>query len=142
DRPCVLISSTKLGGIGRSLQCLTALRSKGIDVRAVIHLGNRDAFTCDQVERHSGLPVFALEPPSEFTPSSLLSCAERQRHDLEWLRNSLRREREAASGAADDRRAVWHPYTPLVGADDPLVCVGAHDEFLELADGRRVIDAI
>ena len=40
------------------------------------------------------------------------------------------------------RRCVWHPYTPLVGADEPLVCVGAEDEFLHLADGRRVIDAI
>jgi adenosylmethionine---8-amino-7-oxononanoate aminotransferase len=37
---------------------------------------------------------------------------------------------------------VWHPYTPLTVADEPLVCVGAHDEYLELADGRRVIDAI
>jgi adenosylmethionine-8-amino-7-oxononanoate aminotransferase len=43
---------------------------------------------------------------------------------------------------ADDCRNVWHPYTPLVGAAEPLACIGAHDEFLELVDGRRVIDAI
>ncbi len=43
---------------------------------------------------------------------------------------------------ADDRRCVWHPYTPLEGSADPLVVVGAKDEFLELADGSRVIDGI
>src|SRR5262249_43140169 len=41
-----------------------------------------------------------------------------------------------------DRRYVWHPYTSLGDADDPLVCSGAQDEFLHLADGRTVIDAI
>ncbi len=41
-----------------------------------------------------------------------------------------------------DRAAVWHPYTPLAGADDPLPVVGAEAEFLELADGRTLIDAI
>jgi adenosylmethionine-8-amino-7-oxononanoate aminotransferase len=41
-----------------------------------------------------------------------------------------------------DRQAVWHPYTSLGDANPPLVCVGARDEFLQLADGRRVIDAI
>jgi adenosylmethionine-8-amino-7-oxononanoate aminotransferase len=41
-----------------------------------------------------------------------------------------------------DRRHVWHPYTSLRESDAPLVSVAAQDEFLELADGRRVIDAI
>src|SRR5262249_18406006 len=41
-----------------------------------------------------------------------------------------------------DRKVVWHPYTALREADPPLVCVGAKDEFLELADGRRTIDGI
>src|SRR5207249_8737021 len=41
-----------------------------------------------------------------------------------------------------DRRCVWHPYTSLGDPDPPLVSVAAQDEFLWLADGRRVIDAI
>src|SRR5207253_2940923 len=41
-----------------------------------------------------------------------------------------------------DRSAVWHPYTSLRDSDAPLVCVGAEDEYLFLADGRKVIDGI
>jgi adenosylmethionine---8-amino-7-oxononanoate aminotransferase len=41
-----------------------------------------------------------------------------------------------------DRRCVWHPYTRLDDADDPLAVVGADAEFLYLADGRRIIDGI
>src|SRR6185369_16952657 len=41
-----------------------------------------------------------------------------------------------------DRHCVWHPYSALQGADEPLAVVAAEDEFLTLADGRRVIDGI
>jgi adenosylmethionine-8-amino-7-oxononanoate aminotransferase len=43
---------------------------------------------------------------------------------------------------ARDRAAVWHPYTSLGDPIDPLPVVGADREFLHLADGRRIIDAI
>jgi adenosylmethionine-8-amino-7-oxononanoate aminotransferase len=38
--------------------------------------------------------------------------------------------------------AVWHPYTSLQSPDLPLPVVAAEDEFLTLANGRRVIDGI
>jgi adenosylmethionine-8-amino-7-oxononanoate aminotransferase len=41
-----------------------------------------------------------------------------------------------------DAQSVWHPYTSLRSPDPPLVCAGAQDEFLHLADGRKVIDGI
>src|SRR5439155_17945032 len=41
-----------------------------------------------------------------------------------------------------DRLHVWHPYTPLREPDRPLHSIAAQDEYLQLADGRRVIDAI
>jgi adenosylmethionine-8-amino-7-oxononanoate aminotransferase len=43
---------------------------------------------------------------------------------------------------AADRRSVWHPYTSLRPSAEPLPVVAAEAEFLHLADGRRVIDAI
>ena len=43
---------------------------------------------------------------------------------------------------ARDRAFVWHPYTPLAGGADPLPVVSAKGEFLHLADGRTLIDAI
>jgi adenosylmethionine---8-amino-7-oxononanoate aminotransferase len=40
-----------------------------------------------------------------------------------------------------DSQVLWHPYSPLLGAD-PLVVERAEQEFLYLAGGRRIIDLI
>jgi adenosylmethionine-8-amino-7-oxononanoate aminotransferase len=143
-RPCVLVSSAKLGAIGRTLQCLSALASAGIQPRAVVLLGERDAFAEEQIRRHRpDLIVVALHGPSQWTAEAFRRCADEQRNALEQVRNALATAPTKQNHiAANDQRCVWHPYTPLVGADEPLVCVAAQDEFLELADGRRVIDGI
>jgi adenosylmethionine-8-amino-7-oxononanoate aminotransferase len=142
--PRVLISSTRLGGVGRTLQSLTALRAEGLAPSAVVLLGERDPYTDAAVRQHAPeLTLVTLSPPAEWTSPALAACAENQREQFLQLKNALERRREADRQiCAEDRRCVWHPYTPLVGADEPLVCVGAEDEFLELADGRRVIDGI
>jgi len=41
-----------------------------------------------------------------------------------------------------DRRHVWRPYTQMKTAPPPLPVVRARGVWLELADGRRVLDAI
>jgi adenosylmethionine-8-amino-7-oxononanoate aminotransferase len=41
----------------------------------------------------------------------------------------------------DDARACWHPYTQHALDPEPLPVVGARGAWLELADGRRVLDA-
>ncbi|MEO5599300.1 MAG: adenosylmethionine--8-amino-7-oxononanoate transaminase [Cyclobacteriaceae bacterium] len=41
-----------------------------------------------------------------------------------------------------DRTNIWHPFTPLQGADDPLVITSAEGVYLKTADGRQIIDAI
>ena len=48
----------------------------------------------------------------------------------------------ASSLIARDRAAVWHPYTSLADPIDPLPVVSAEREFLRLADGRTLIDAV
>ncbi len=42
----------------------------------------------------------------------------------------------------DDRRFVWHPYTQMKTAPPPLPVVRAEGAYLELADGRRLLDGI
>jgi adenosylmethionine-8-amino-7-oxononanoate aminotransferase len=49
---------------------------------------------------------------------------------------------ECAELIRRDRAAVWHPYTSLAASEDPLPVVGAEAEYLELADGRKLIDGI
>jgi adenosylmethionine-8-amino-7-oxononanoate aminotransferase len=41
-----------------------------------------------------------------------------------------------------DARVCWHPYTQHGLERDPLPVVGAHGAWLELADGRRILDGI
>ncbi|MBI2805962.1 MAG: adenosylmethionine--8-amino-7-oxononanoate transaminase [Planctomycetes bacterium] len=147
QRPCVLVSSSKLGTIGRTLQAVAALRSEGIEPSGIILLGERDPFALAQLDEHlAGSLVIALEPPTLWTPAGLRECADRQAGELQRLHatrfQSKRIDDRIGMLSHEDRRCVWHPYTPLVGAAEPLVCVGARDEFLELADGRRVIDGI
>jgi adenosylmethionine---8-amino-7-oxononanoate aminotransferase len=41
-----------------------------------------------------------------------------------------------------DKDHIWHPYTPLLGADDPILIEAAEGIYLKTTDGRRIIDAI
>jgi adenosylmethionine-8-amino-7-oxononanoate aminotransferase len=41
-----------------------------------------------------------------------------------------------------DRAHVWHPYTQMLTAPPPLPVVAAQGAWLELADGRRLLDGI
>jgi adenosylmethionine-8-amino-7-oxononanoate aminotransferase len=141
-RPGVLVTSTRLGCIGRTLQTCTALRSQGIALGAIVLLGPRDRYAEEVIQQHAAVPAIALEPPDEWTTPALRACVERQRSELERLHEMWGKLPACRDIGDDDRRTVWHPYTPLLGADEPLPCVGAVDEFLELADGRKVIDAI
>jgi adenosylmethionine-8-amino-7-oxononanoate aminotransferase len=52
------------------------------------------------------------------------------------------RGEEEQSLLTRDAAYIWHPYTPLRPANPPLPVVSAQAEFLHLADGRRLIDAV
>jgi adenosylmethionine-8-amino-7-oxononanoate aminotransferase len=41
-----------------------------------------------------------------------------------------------------DKKLVWHPFTPLEGADEPLLIQSAEGIYLNTPDGRKIIDAI
>jgi adenosylmethionine-8-amino-7-oxononanoate aminotransferase len=48
----------------------------------------------------------------------------------------------AAAWTDLDRRHVWHPYTQMLGAPDPVPVVRGEGAYLITADGRRILDAI
>jgi adenosylmethionine-8-amino-7-oxononanoate aminotransferase len=146
--PSVLIASTAVGAIGRTLQCLQALETHAIRPAAVVLVGQPDAFTVEQIARHwPSAKVFALQPPADWDLAGVLRCSHEQRAVLEAIRSHLAavttgRQSEQVDLLERDRRYVWHPYTSLREPSPPLVAVAAQDEFLWLADGRRVIDGI
>jgi adenosylmethionine-8-amino-7-oxononanoate transaminase/dethiobiotin synthase len=154
--PAALAASSALGAIGRTLQTLAGLETQGVRPRAIVLVGPEDRYAEAEIRKHSrGVPVFSLQSPNAFaldydgtwTPELVAAAAAAQRHVLDAIRQSLMPEaapsrRHGSDWLTRDRRGVWHPYTSLASSVDPLVCVGADREFLHLADGQRVIDAI
>jgi adenosylmethionine-8-amino-7-oxononanoate aminotransferase len=41
-----------------------------------------------------------------------------------------------------DKEFIWHPFTPLVAGNEPIVVRSAHGVYLETSDGRKILDAI
>ncbi len=142
--PVVLVSPSAVGAVGRTLAAARALSDAGVRPSAVVLMGEPDEYAAGQIAKHAGGLVVSLRMPvGEWTPDSLQAAADRQRADLEGVRATFDRANEVhGEVVARDRAAVWHPYTPLAGAADPLPVVTAEREFLHLADGRTLIDAV
>ena len=144
--PAVLVSSSALGAVGRCLALLRVLRSEGVDVRAVVLIGPPDEYAEGEIEKRGQTPVVGLRPPARWDPDGLSAALAQQRQPLAELRHRLTRSRQDSEATEDlvrrDAEQIWHPYTPLRDPDPPLVVTGAADEFLELADGRRLVDGI
>jgi adenosylmethionine-8-amino-7-oxononanoate aminotransferase len=147
--PAVLVTPSAVGAVGRTLQCLQALASYAVGSIAVILVGQPDTFAAEQLERHwPAVRVFALLPPAAWDVEEIARAGREQRTVLEAIRSCLadasraRQRPEVEELLERDRRSVWHPYSSLREPDPPLISIAAQDEFLWLADGRRVIDAI
>ena len=151
--PRVLVVSSAVGAIGRTLQCLAALEAEYLSPRVVVLVGRPDEYAALEIDRHTDLDVFSLQPPSSYDQDAVRRCAEDQHQTLVTVELALgfsppsMTRRDAITPISQelissDQSAVWHPYTPLGERDAPLPCLGAKDEFLHLHDGRKVIDAI
>jgi adenosylmethionine-8-amino-7-oxononanoate aminotransferase len=156
----ILVTSSAVGAVGRSLQTFLALDVQGIQPRAVVLLGQADPFAEAEIGKHRpAVRVFSLDLPREWSMEGIQAAARAGGATLGALRSLIpSRDREGAGGTAPlphglgsevaedlvrrDRHAIWHPYTSLRDPDAPLIAAAAQDEFLWLADGRCVIDGI
>lgn len=41
-----------------------------------------------------------------------------------------------------DKTHIWHPFTPMIGAPEPIMITSAQGLYLHTADGRRIMDAV
>jgi adenosylmethionine-8-amino-7-oxononanoate aminotransferase len=154
--PLVLVASSAVGAVGRTLQAVAGMNDYGLRPTAIVLLGAPDAFAVRQLERHTGTATFSITLSESWTAESFRATVARNRPELDRLRHRLSVAGVTDPGPASlrpatedgpdliarDRASVWHPYTALAPLDDPLPVVGADAEFLELADGRRLIDGI
>jgi adenosylmethionine-8-amino-7-oxononanoate aminotransferase len=140
--PVVLVASSAVGAVGRVLSALRALA--GVAVSAVVLLGERDEFAENQIAKHTGLRVVSWRlPAGEWTTETLRSCEPRGLPPWSSNANSTGVNPVARQDLIPrDRATLWHPYTSLADPVDPLSVVSAEREFIHLADGRTLIDAI
>jgi adenosylmethionine-8-amino-7-oxononanoate aminotransferase len=145
--PVILIGSSTIGAIGRMLAAYEALH--GTSVIAAVLLGSPDSFAEEQIHQYTRLPVFslAMPQPSHWDASTLRHVSQSQRFVLQAIDQLVEQYYDERSRSGRllnelDRQYVWHPYTPLLESVEPLPVVAAEEEYLYLADGRRVIDAI
>ncbi|MCE9561977.1 MAG: adenosylmethionine--8-amino-7-oxononanoate transaminase [Planctomycetes bacterium] len=141
--PVVLVASSAVGAVGRVLSALRAM--SGVDASAVVLLGERDEFAETQISKHTGLRVVSWRlPDGEWNTSSLRESASTFSGDPSEVTNPTcpRWGHRLTNLVQRDRAALWHPYTSLCDPVDPLPVVSAEREFLHLADGRTLIDAI
>jgi adenosylmethionine-8-amino-7-oxononanoate aminotransferase len=154
NSPCLLVTSSAVGAVGRSLQCLRALAVSGITPVGVVLIGEPDPFAVEQIVRHRQEgKVCSIVAPKIWNAAGIATAATDSRAVLLSLKASVESTSKSAiystgedsaarSLVERDLRAVWHPYTSLGETIAPHVCGGAQDEFLHLNDGRHVIDAI
>ncbi len=141
----VLVSSSALGAVGRTLSVLAALAGHGVRPAAIALFGPPDPFAEEMLARHAPeVPCIAVAPPAEWNAAGFAAAAAAQAPAFARLAAALGETTPPVPPADDLLRAdaayVWHPYSPLRSAEPPLAVVGAEAEFLHLADGRRVID--
>jgi len=123
----ILVGSSAVGAVGRVLQCLRAIRTEGIVPAAIVLIGPEDPYAEEMLRRfHPEVHSFG-------------KCEQREK--LETIRRATLRALPVRI-VERDAQSIWHPYTSLQDPDPPLEVVDAQHEFLILADGRRVIDAI
>ncbi len=141
--PVVLVASSAVGAVGRTLAAIRAM--PGIDVALVALLGELDEYAAEEITKHSGLQVVSLRMPvGEWTTETLREAAAQLREPLVKLLGEPRGSSPwpSINLPARDRALLWHPYTSLGDPAEPLPVVSAEREFLHLSVGRTLIDAI
>jgi adenosylmethionine-8-amino-7-oxononanoate aminotransferase len=145
EYPSILVSSSAVGAIGRVVGQVKAMRSEAYSPRAIVLMGPHDPYAEREITKHLGIKVFSLPQPILWTSFEYRSLAQSSTATLDALHDHLFAvsfEQHTPSDLIQrDQKVVWHPYTSLRDAQPPLEVVSSHQEFLQLADGRKVIDA-
>ncbi len=146
--PALLVAPNRVGTINACLTNLMVLRNHGIDCLGIVLMGPTCERNANSIITHGKIPVLELDWPGLETTQAFAARA----RELDQILDRL--SETTAPGAADpdtprtnelrelDQRLLWHPYSPLLEADDRPVCQRAHGEWLHLDNGEVLVDAI
>ena len=117
--PAVLVCSSTVGAIGRTLQCLNALQGHGVRPDAVILMGRPDAFAVEQLDRHWPRgSLFCLQLPFSWDAEGVARAAHEQASVLQALHSRL-----SGDDGVPTRRRENRPWSR---AQSLRVFAGAH----------------
>jgi adenosylmethionine-8-amino-7-oxononanoate aminotransferase len=146
--PVILVSSSAVGAVGRTLAAMRAMEDYQVVPEFVVLLGPEDPFAAEQIARH-GQKTRVLSfprPEGEWTSEALRTIVSGTPETWKVFAREQSAEARTSPGSANlvmrDRAVAWHPYTSLADPADPLPVASADHEFLHLADGRSLIDAV
>lgn len=141
--PTLLVTTSAVGAIGRTLQTLAALQCHGIIPKAIILMGDVDGYAMEQIEKYDQeIPVFSLENPSTWDQQGFQKAAEQQDSILHQIRQAVSHQEidNLDCLLQLDHQMIWHPYAALRDPDPLQFAKSAQDEFIILGNGRKVID--
>ena len=125
DLPVIVVARSGLGTLNHTLSTLRAIRADGIEPIGLILVGPAHPENERDLPRLGGVPILARLDRVELPDG------------IDQLQRSLRTQLDGGSTAS-----VWHPFTQLQGFTPRGHVVRAEGAWLELSDGRRVLDGI
>lgn len=112
----ILVSSSRLGAVGRTVQCLVALAAHEITPTAVVLMGPDDAYARETIQQMQGTPVFHLRPPEKWDAMAIRQAAKEQRQVLEAIANCRRSPVLSTQySVLSTQYASWSPNQELLG---------------------------
>jgi adenosylmethionine-8-amino-7-oxononanoate aminotransferase len=143
--PVVLITSSAVGAVGRTLAAIRAMSGFGVNPGMVVLLGNPDEFAVEQIAKYTeDVQIICLRvPEGEWSEEKLTQAADENNFRFSFQGfTPLASETLVRELIPRDRASIWHPYTSLADPVDPLPIISAEREFIRLANGRTLIDAV
>ncbi|HEX4589475.1 MAG TPA: dethiobiotin synthase, partial [Gemmataceae bacterium] len=98
NRPIVLVASSAVGAVGRTLQAVAGLREHGLRPIAIVLLGPADEYPAGRIEAFTGVFVRSVIAPSSWDTYGVRSAAEQNVQPFNEL-GEIVCPGEAASGA-------------------------------------------
>ena len=105
--PAVLVGTSALGAVGRTLQTLHALKAHAVTVAAVVLFGPVDSFAVEQIALHwPEAGVFSLEAPRRWDQEGIALAVEHQRKVLSALEACIVEKGSQRQAVASERHSA------------------------------------
>jgi adenosylmethionine-8-amino-7-oxononanoate aminotransferase len=140
--PVLVVARDTLGMINHTSLTILAIEQAGISILGVIISGNDNPQNVASLRRlHPDIAFHVL--PSLSVAANIKYCDSDTDDVAEFLlarKKIYRQELDPATLVQSDADHVWHPYTQHKTAALPAIAQSARGVYLELADGKKLVD--